>query len=126
MPVEILPPADADEYVDGGAAGGDIVVEMPETEDAPEFVENAERCFAIADSFRKLGSGEILLDLSLAAEATAYINLAFARLLDGRELGEYRSNFLRWCEEYETAWRRENKTSELALIVDLMKRAMFE
>ena len=33
VPVEILPPADADEYVDGGAAGGDIVVEMPETED---------------------------------------------------------------------------------------------
>ena len=33
VPVEILSPADADEYVDGGAAGGDIVVEMPETED---------------------------------------------------------------------------------------------
>ncbi len=99
---------------------------MPETEDAPEFVENAERCFAIADSFRKLGSGEILFDLSLSAEATAYINLAFARLLDGRELGQYRSNFLRWCEEYEISWRRDNKTSELSLIIDLLKKAMFE
>ncbi len=33
VPVEILPPEDADAYIDGGSAGGDIVVEMPETED---------------------------------------------------------------------------------------------
>ncbi len=33
VPVEILPPEDADEYIDGGSAGGDIVVEMPETKD---------------------------------------------------------------------------------------------
>ena len=99
---------------------------MPTVEDAPEFVDNAEHCFTIAESFRKLGSGDVFLDLSLAAEATAYVNLAFVRILNGMELGKYRSEFLRWCEEYEESWRRENKTSELSLITDLLKKAMFD
>ncbi len=98
---------------------------LPTAENAPEFVDNADKCFALAESFRKIGSGEVLHDLSLAAEATGYLSLAFARMLDGRDLN-CRSNFLRWSEEYEKSWLRDNKASELHLIIDVMKKALFE
>ncbi len=98
----------------------------PTAENAFEYVDNAEKCFEVAASFRKVGNTEAHLDLSLAAEGNAYLSLAFAKLLDGRDLGEYRSSFLRWSEEYEQSWRRDNKTSELANIIDFMNKALFE
>ncbi|MBP3387883.1 MAG: beta-N-acetylhexosaminidase [Clostridia bacterium] len=94
-------------------------------ENAYIFADNAQKCFEIADELRKLGKGEMYFDLALTAEATAFVNLAAARILDKRTL-DCRSAFLKWCEDYEKSWRRDNKTSDLFLITDILRRSLFD
>lgn len=94
-------------------------------ENAGYFAENADKCFALADEIRALGSSDIYFDLALAADATGFLSLGAARMLDKRTL-DVRSKFLNWCEDYEKSWRSLNKTSDLFLITDLMRKALFE
>lgn len=94
-------------------------------DNAGYFADNAVRLFEIAEKFRSLGKGEMYFDLAASAEATAYVNLAFVRQLDGRTL-DCKDSFIRWCESYEKSWRRDNKTSDLYLITDLLRKALFD
>ena len=94
-------------------------------DNAGYFADNAVRLFEIAEKFRSLGKGEMYFDLAVSAEATAYVNLAFVRQLDGRTL-DCKDSFIRWCESYEKSWRRDNKTSDLYLITDLLRKALFD
>ncbi len=94
-------------------------------DDAPKFIANAERCFALARSLGNIGADEIYTDLVLSAQATGYLNYGFARMIGGGDFCS-KSEFLLWCERYEQSWLRDNKVSDLYLIPELIKKVLFD
>ena len=88
-----------------------------------ENVQNWKKADILAEEFRKLGDDERFTDLRLAAEMISFLNRLFMRVNGAEEFADtekIQKEFNEWFKEYEAAWLRDNKKSQIGKIKEFM------